>query len=131
ISDEEASILERIVPHISTLLERNVIPSPLPEDAVKVRVPLIITNLIAEASKRSPLLIMLEDLQWASDSIDILKNVISSITQDRVMLVGNYRSDEAPHLSDELSMMQYMPLERLSEENIKQLSMAMLGARGE
>jgi len=130
IADDEASILAIILPNISALLEREIKKTTLPASTVKTRLPILITNLMLEAAKTKPLLIMFEDLQWASDSIEILKQAINAIDGHPVMIVGNYRSDEAPHLADELQSMSRIQLERLSEEDIEKLSAAMLGDNG-
>lgn len=130
IADDEVAILASLIPDIATLLEREVTASTLSESAIHARLPLIITNLIVEAAKQTPLLIMLEDLQWASDSIDFLEQVNIGIEHHAVMIAGNYRSDEAPHLKQDLQSMNHMLLNRLSEADIKELSIAMLGRTG-
>ncbi|MGJ3238986.1 MAG: protein kinase domain-containing protein [Anaerolineae bacterium] len=130
ITDDEASILAHFFPQISTLLEREITPSDLSESAVNARFPLLIINLIIEAAQKSPLMIMLEDLQWATDSIDLLKQVVAIIRQQPILIIGNYRSDETPQLSEQLSGMQSIMLERLGKQQIKQLSIAMLGEQG-
>lgn len=131
ISDDEASILKTLVPDIGDFLERDIQSTSLSEDAINTRLPLIVNNLIVSATQHTPILIMLEDLQWASDSIAILKTVVSSNQHIPLMIIGNYRIDESPQLVDTLSSMRHLNLERLSAKNIKQLSSAMLGVRGE
>lgn len=131
VSDDEASILKTLIPNIGNFMEREIQSSNLTEDTVNTRLPLIINNLIVSATQHTPLLIILEDLQWASDSIDILKTVMSSNKQIPLMIVGNYRVDETPQLAETLSTMNHISLNRLSTSDIKQLSSAMLGDRGE
>lgn len=130
VNDDVAGILALFMPNISDLLARDIIPSTLPKDSVKRRLPLIISTLIQEASVQTPLMILLEDLQWATEDIDILHAVLGSLGHHRVMIVGNYRNDEAPHLADNLAM-EHLLLQRLSDDNIKTLSMSMLGKQGD
>ncbi|MGB7338127.1 MAG: protein kinase [Phototrophicaceae bacterium] len=129
ISDNDAEILALFVPDISELLERDIVPTTLPDDSIRRRLPLLLATMIKEASTHTPLLIFLEDLQWASEDIEILEAVLGNLGRDRVMIVGNYRNDEAPHLASQLPM-EHMVLDRLSDKNIRSLSMAMLGQQG-
>lgn len=132
VTDEVASILKIIIPNIEDLLERD-IPTLVSVDnsTINMRLPLIITSLVIDASKKTPILILLEDLQWATDSIDTLKSVLLATENMPIMIVGNYRSDEARHLAEELSLMNHMILPRLTETDIRELSSAMLGQSGE
>ena len=132
INDESASILKSILPNIEDILEREV-PDLVELDSatINMRLPLIITSLVVKALQKTSLLILLEDLQWANDSIDTLKSVLSATENLPLMVVGNYRSDEASHLAHDLDMMAHMNLQRLTQENIRQLSSSMLGQSGE
>lgn len=127
ITDDELQILSLIVPNIEQILERNISDSTQDMSIVQSRLPLIISSLIVKASEQAPLLLQFEDLQWASESKEILQTIIPTLSNQKVMIVANYRSDEAPHLAEELSMMKHLPLGRLDENDIRQLSIAMLG----
>jgi tetratricopeptide (TPR) repeat protein len=104
----------------------------LPFDSLTIekRLPLIVLNLLNEAAQVQPILLLFEDLQWAGEGIELLKLVATSISQSKVLVVANYRSDESPHLPETLSSMKLMNLPRLSESSIRQLSEAMLGEIG-
>ena len=43
-----------------------------------------------------PTLILLEDLQWATESLEPLKMLIPLLRELPVLVIGSYRSEEAP-----------------------------------
>lgn len=132
ITDDEALILMTILPNIEHIIERKITDLKTPDNAtITMRLPNIIAKLIINAIQENPLLILLEDLQWATDSLDILKNILLASENMPLMIVANYRNDEAPYLKDDLSMMKHLTLPRLTEANIRDLSSAMLGDSGE
>ena len=132
LKDDDAIILKTILPAIEGIIERDLPTGSIPDNAtIKMRLPVIITKLITQATQQTPLLILLEDLQWATDSIDILKNILLETETMPLMVVGNYRNDETPHLKDDLQLMEHITLPRLTKDNITALSSAMLGDSGE
>ncbi len=132
ISNDSALILKTILPNIGDILEREIPDLGNIDNAIiNMRLPLIITSLVVETLQKTSLLILLEDLQWANDSIDTLKSILLATENMPIMVVGNYRSDEAPHLAQDLNMMSHMNLQRLTQENIRELSSVMLGQSGQ
>jgi predicted ATPase/tRNA A-37 threonylcarbamoyl transferase component Bud32 len=130
ISDEEAYILKMLVPDIEALIGRQVTGFNLDSITMQKRLPLILLNLLGEAAKNRPLLLLLEDLQWVGESIETLKFITQGIGLSPILIVANYRSDESPHLPETLSNMTLMNLPRLSEASIRELSQSMLGETG-
>ena len=130
ISDAEASVFKPMVPDIGSLLGRPVAEPPAmkPEDVQ----PRLLATLLGILSRLSrPLLIILEDLHWGrAESISLLQEVGARGAGLPLMLVGTYRTDESPELPGKLSAFADMPLRRLSEAQIAQLSVSMLGDVG-
>lgn len=129
LSDLEAGILKPIVPDIATLLERNILDAPeLPGEAGQQR----LTLTIADVFKRhtQPVALLLEDLQWSSESLEPLKRLSEMSGKLPLLIVANYRSDERPNLPDELPDTTPIPLPRLSDAEIAELSAGMLGESG-
>src|SRR5262249_43199459 len=80
--------------------------------------------------QQQPVVLILEDLQWAAESLDVLK-LLGPMVQDLpLLIIGSYRDDERPDLPADLPGMQVIRLERLSGEGIAQLSVSMLGDAG-
>jgi tetratricopeptide (TPR) repeat protein/tRNA A-37 threonylcarbamoyl transferase component Bud32 len=130
INDEEAFILKLLVPDIETLLGRQIADFSFDSITMQKRLPIILLNLLSEAAKKRPLLLLLEDLQWAGESIEVLKLISQGIGFSPILIVANYRSDESPHLPETLGNMNLINLPRLSEASIRELSQAMLGETG-
>lgn len=129
-SDLQASILKDIVPDIDELMARKVEKAPeLTGSAYVNRLALTMMALLRGATQ--PLVLLLEDLQWAGESLAILKQLLRVQGQfHHLMVIGNYRNDEAPGLPDELTDMALMQLVRLNRPAIEKLSISMLGQQG-
>jgi tetratricopeptide (TPR) repeat protein len=126
ITDLETSTLKELIPDIGQLLGREVANAPeLGGPAGQERLLNTIASLIKK--QHQPLLILLEDLQWATESLDVLNYLNPLVAELPLLIIGNYRDDERPTLPDELPGMQVIKLERLSDEGIEQLSVSMLG----
>ncbi len=130
LNDLEASTIKLIVPDIDLLLERAVADAPeLDAQAAQTRLFSTVVDLVQRAGV--PLLIILEDLQWAGDeSIAMLASVSRIAPPLSLLLVGNYRTEEKPDLPTRLHMAQTIILNRLNEDNIAALSASMLGPNG-
>lgn len=131
VSDLEASVIQALVPDIGDLLQRPIPPPPIvlsPADA-RTRLFSIITTILHRQTR--PVVIILEDLQWAElESLQLLAWVNREVSQHPLMLVGNYRHEERPDLPSHLPSMQPLFLHRLDEKEIAVLSESMLGPNG-
>ncbi|MCU0498398.1 MAG: protein kinase [Anaerolineae bacterium] len=129
LSDLEASILRDIVPDLETLIGREITPAPpLEAEAARQRLILTITDLFKRQTE--PLVLLLEDLQWSNESLEPLKQLLLFIDQFAWLIIATYRDDEQPDLPAQLTEMQRMRLGRLSDDEMSQLSTAMLGDSG-
>lgn len=130
ITDLEAAILKPLVPDIAMLIEREVRDVPeIPGQAGLQRLTLTIVQLLQRQQK--PLLLVLEDLHWANESLTLLQELCRVLSHIPVMVVGTYRSDESPLLAEQLPDMVLITLHRLEAEAIAELSVSMLGPAGE
>lgn len=130
--ERETAVLESLVPNIETLLGRSVSPAPaLPPEASRQRLLLTIINLLHRATVTQPLLVLLEDCHWADEnSLELLQWSLRDVAQYPLLILASYRLGELPSLSEALSAMHMLPLRRLSDIHIAQLSEAMLGPSG-
>src|SRR5260370_42006478 len=89
-------------------------------------------NVIEDILRRQdmPILLLLEDLHWAGESLDILRWINRFVGDQRIMIVATYRDDERPNLPDLLPGMRVLKLNRLSPDQIAELSESMLGEGG-
>jgi hypothetical protein len=130
VGDEDAALLKSIVPDVDALLDRP-LRDPPTLDAQQGRIELfrVVRQLLVSIDR--PLLIMLEDLQWVgSESLALAALVAEAAQESRLMLVADYRSDEAPSIPAAFRSATTMQLERLSGESVVELSVAILGQAG-
>lgn len=128
LSDLQVSILGEIVPDLEQLLGRNVQPAPEVNGRAAIeRLALTISDMIRAQNR--PLFLLLEDLHWAEESIELLSKIIKRLEQTNIMIVGSYRNEELPELPDLLPTAQTITLDRLSHEEIQALSISILGER--
>lgn len=129
VSDLEAGVLKALVPDIEHLLERPVAPPPpIDHDAHKQRLASTIVDLIKRLSK--PVVLLLEDLQWATHGLDILRQLTAIASELPILIVGSFRTEDKPTLPRELPATTVIMLERLDRAALKTLSGSMLGAVG-
>ncbi|MEM7533936.1 MAG: tetratricopeptide repeat protein, partial [Chloroflexota bacterium] len=125
-----AGVLSSIVPDITALLGRPIPPVPvLDGEAAQIRLLTTIAKLFTEATQ--PVLLIMEDLHWATAGLAVLPYLTRQIDKATLLVIGSYRDDEHPTLAQTLSDMQPLPLNRLTTDNMADLSAAMLGERGQ
>lgn len=129
VADLDASILKEIIPDIEQLLDRSI------ADALEIANTSHQERLVATAASlfrqfTQPTVLLLEDLQWAVESLEILKILNQMLTDVPLLIVGTYRHDERPTLPQELPDMQALLLGRLSMNDMADLSVSMLGSVG-
>ncbi|MCA9967294.1 MAG: tetratricopeptide repeat protein, partial [Anaerolineales bacterium] len=127
LSDLEAGVLQEISPSLPHLLGREI--AQVPELSGKAGEERLVLTIISILQKQTqPTLLILEDLQWAGESLTPVKQILKTLSQlPRIMVIGTYRRDECPDLPNDLPGAQGLLLERLNEQEIAQLSQAMLG----
>jgi hypothetical protein len=126
LNDEEAGLLKRLVPDIDRLLERDIPDAPLLEpQAIQNK----LLEVIGDAFGRfeQPVLLLLEDLQWASsNSLVVLTHLNRFASQLPLLILGTFRDDDRPDLPALLPEMNLLKLDRLTEAETAELSASML-----
>src|SRR5262249_24066233 len=61
---------------------------------------------------------------------EILQDLLHAVKNQPLFIIGTYRNDEAPHLPDQLASMRVISLDRLSSDEIAELSYGMIGDGG-
>ncbi|MBL7201968.1 MAG: tetratricopeptide repeat protein [Anaerolineae bacterium] len=127
---EETSVLKPLAPDIADLVGHDVPDAPpLDPQAAQARLHWVVAKAFGRQDR--PVVVILEDLQWAgSESLALLEHLTRGIADLSLMLVGNYRDDESPHLPKALPGMHVLRLERLSTEHVAELSASMMGSAG-
>lgn len=126
---QEAALLRPFVPDIDRLMSDETIPA-LNDDntaSMQSRVMILIEDMIRRTTTNRSLLIILEDLQWADDSLDLLQQITAITAHLPLLVIGSYRNDEAPTLPDRLSGINTIVLDRLPDDQIEAFTRAILG----
>ncbi len=128
IDDHAAAILRELVPDIETLLERT-LPTPpeLSGREGQQRLVGAITDLIRQQTR--PIVLIMEDLQWAIESLEPLKPLANMAQELPFLFIGNYRNDELPELPEHIPAAQTLILERLTREEIKDFTAQIIGTK--
>ncbi len=129
ISDLDASILKDILPDIERLLNRE-IPNPPPVNVDVYQQRMLGTIVSIFERQTEPILLVIEDLQWMSESLDVLRVLTGLVDDVPLLIVGSYQIETRPDLAEDLSGMQEIKLASLSSTEIAQLSVSMLGEVG-
>jgi eukaryotic-like serine/threonine-protein kinase len=130
IDDEQAGVLQELVPDLEQLLERTIPPVVQLESAfAQARLQQAIVHVLLHQT--SPILLLIDDLQWAYQLLPLLNQLSRSIGAARLMIVGAFRSDEATELPQQLPNAQILRLERLSHVAIARMGSLLLGNVGE
>lgn len=126
ITPEDASILQGIIPDIATLLQVDIPPyQPLTPQENQERLLALVEDLITQYQR--PCLILLEDIHWAMESLLLLERVSQLTSQQPLMIVASYRTDDPTDIVKQFPHAQRLQLERLKPNHIDQLSQSILG----
>ncbi|MDF2694347.1 MAG: serine/threonine protein kinase [Labilithrix sp.] len=125
----EAAVLSGVVPDLPALLGRDVSDATeLDPEATHVRLMRAVEALLRRANQ--PILVMLEDLQWAgTESLKLFARIQVLAADLPLLLVASYRDDERPTLQRELPDTTTIHLDRLPADAIARLCASMLGER--
>ncbi len=130
LDDTEAGVLLPVVPDLPRLLERPV-AEPVALDPESAQTRLLITAAKLFGTRGEPLLVLLEDLQWADpESMALLSRIQRLAGHRPLLIVGTYRNDERPTLKEELPGAHTLNLRRLASHDMVALSASILGEVG-
>ncbi|MBC8098608.1 MAG: AAA family ATPase, partial [Armatimonadetes bacterium] len=128
VSDLEISTLKELIPDLEALLGRYAPSIPLLDPLATQERLLSVTEALF-TRQQQPLLVILEDLHWASaENLAVLNRLKRRLARTPLMIVASYRDDERPNLPSEVPGAQLLKLKRLARPDIAELSASMLGA---
>jgi tetratricopeptide (TPR) repeat protein len=125
VDSEDAVVLRLAVPQIE-ILTGLVLNSDDPVDSA-MQFPRVLASFLMRI--REPVLILLEDLQWAHETIPILQDIVTRLSKIPVLILCTYRDDEFSTLPENLAGPEYVSLSRLSEVALSELAHSILGPR--
>src|SRR5579859_4576933 len=130
LSDSEITILKALVNDIEALLERTGSATLERLETHAERERLFRTILAAFSRLKQPVVVILEDLQWADEeSIDLVTEFSSLTSKENMplLVLGTYRDDEAPDMPARVKDVLTVSLERFDAEHTSQLIRNILG----
>jgi class 3 adenylate cyclase/predicted ATPase len=87
----------------------------------------VVVNVSAGLSRRWPVLMIIEDVQWIDPtSIELLQRLLPRIARERILLILTHRSDYEPHWLDGHNI-HTIPLSKLNESESEQIIRDVLG----
>ena len=90
-----ARVLARIVPRLAQRLPDAISPAGSDPDVERYRLLDATTSLLRSLAQRAPLLLILDDLQWADRStIALLRHLARSLTESPILLIGTYQGND-------------------------------------
>jgi eukaryotic-like serine/threonine-protein kinase len=126
----EAGLIKLLVPDVITVPDYDLNAA---EELESQKVQSHLLQLLERGllNQDRPIMIMLEDLHWAgSESLSLLSHLVGAVANLPVMVIASYRDDERPDLPKTLPALPVIKLDRLDEQDIAELSRAMLGDAG-
>ena len=96
ILGDNAGIITEVIPQLSKIIEQQPAVPKLQPAEQETRFHMVLLDFIyAFSSSTSPLVIFLDDLQWADlPSLNLVKRILENPRQDSIMILGAYRDNE-------------------------------------
>src|SRR5579883_2162999 len=92
----DAALLRQIVPDLDTAHAEPPQPAAPDPDSARLRLFEAVSAVLGRAAERQPIVVALEDLQWADTaSLLLLQSAVRALAQARVVFVGTYREHDA------------------------------------
>lgn len=124
-----AGVLKSVVPDIDRLLDRPIPNPPILEgSAVAQRFYGTVTQLFRQQDQWT--LLLLEDLQWADGSLELLNQLTRIVSNLPLVIIATFRPEERPELPERLPRMKPLTLNRFGDQEIKSLATGILGEEG-
>src|SRR5919202_2788315 len=111
----------RLVPALGRRLPGTPLPAPVDPDTPRWRLFEAGAGLLGTAASAAPVVLVLDDLHWAAPAtLQLLRHVLASTTDERLLVLGTYRRSEVgPDLSATLADLRRLPgVERLALEGL-------------
>ncbi|HEX6541849.1 MAG TPA: AAA family ATPase [Ktedonobacterales bacterium] len=97
-TQDSAPMLASLLPELRARLGDLPAGYHLPPEQARLRLYEAVGDFLAALTQRQPLLLLLDDLQWADPAtLDLLCYIVAHYRTTRMMLLGAYRAGEATH----------------------------------
>ena len=129
IDATEANVLKTLLPDLETILGRKV-PEVVQDEVSQYASQLssVILKLFQQQSE--PTLLILDDLHWASESVEILSNLVATVPHSKLMIVAAQCPNDSIDVEANLAEMTQLHLKRLTDSDVATLARSILGDVG-
>lgn len=130
LHDLEAAVLKELLPELPALLGTPIPDAPsVGPQATSQRLRRVLLAVLTRPQE--PVLLLLEDIQWAAqESLELLRELVTRVQNLPLLLIASVREDEHPDLAGTLPGATLLRLPRLDQSAIAALSQSMLGPAG-
>lgn len=125
IESAEAGTLLALIPDVEELTGQPA--TQLPSDPQTARAQLLQTITALFERQHTPVLLILEDLHWAREGIEVLRELAPRVPGLPVLIIGSFRGEEAPGLAQTIPRAHHLKLGPLGRPDIATLAGSMLG----
>lgn len=127
ISDDEAALLNLLIPDLEDIIGRPILPQVSDSSrSTQDRLFSVIVGLFTRI--QVPMLLILEDIQWAGkESQQLLSRLSSALSRTPLLLLTTYRDEQALFPSQSLRSLRLIRLQRFRRDEIADLAQSMLG----
>jgi predicted ATPase/GAF domain-containing protein len=93
---DNARLITDVIPQLSKIVENQPAVPKLQPAEQEARFNMVILDFIyAFSSTERPLVVFLDDLQWADlPSLNLVKRILENPREDRILIIGSYRDNE-------------------------------------
>jgi tetratricopeptide (TPR) repeat protein/tRNA A-37 threonylcarbamoyl transferase component Bud32 len=126
IDNAIASTLAALIPDIEEILGQPVTPAPSNPQTARAQMLAAISAVFER--QIAPVLLIIEDLQWAREALDVLRELAPKLVRLPVLVIASVRSDEAPGLGQSIADAIPLRLAPLARGDIASLASSMLGS---
>jgi tetratricopeptide (TPR) repeat protein/tRNA A-37 threonylcarbamoyl transferase component Bud32 len=114
--EDSAQDLVKLVPELAERLGEVPEAPPIPPAQQRDRLFSAIIRIMVNLSRDTPLVLLLDDLQWVDEtSLQLLNYMAQKIPSERILIIGAYREDELDSQSFLAQSVAEMNRERVSE----------------
>lgn len=128
VTDEELALVRGWIPDVEQLTDRRIQSGQPNVHAENLQS--CFEALIFELVRRQqqPLALLIDDLHRSHESLNLLKHLCAAAPQMPLLIVGAYRSDEAPEFHTQIPDMTRLTLQPFSPNETQRLIEAMVGS---
>ncbi|MEE4285340.1 MAG: AAA family ATPase, partial [Mariniphaga sp.] len=96
VLDENARLITDVIPQLSLIIEKTAPVPKLQPAEQESRFNMVLLDFIyAFSTTESPLVIFLDDLQWADlPSLNLVKRILENPRENSILIIGSYRDNE-------------------------------------